>query len=73
MKAVLNGFAVICPLVFQKAHRLIHVTAKGYSLQTFLGRNTVHQKKTMSDSDMHFGLCLSMDIKDFCLRGAASP
>lgn len=27
-------------------------TLKGYSLQTFLGRNTVHQKKTMSDSDM---------------------
>ena len=58
MKTVLNGFAVICQLVFQKAHRLIHVTAKGYSLQTFLGRNTVHQKKTMSDSDMHFGLLM---------------
>jgi len=27
-------------------------TLKGYSLQTFLGRNTVHQKKMMSDSDM---------------------
>jgi len=27
-------------------------TLKGFSLQTFLGRNTVHQKKTMSDSDM---------------------
>lgn len=27
-------------------------TLKGYSLQTFLGRNTVHQKKMMSDIDM---------------------
>jgi pyruvate dehydrogenase E1 component len=27
-------------------------TLKGYSLQTFLGRNTVHQKKTMSEDDM---------------------
>lgn len=27
-------------------------TLKGFSLQTFLGRNTVHQKKMMSDSDM---------------------
>lgn len=27
-------------------------TLKGYSLQSFLGRNTVHQKKMMSDSDM---------------------
>lgn len=27
-------------------------TLKGFSLQSFLGRNTVHQKKTMSDDDM---------------------
>jgi pyruvate dehydrogenase E1 component len=26
-------------------------TLKGYSLNTFVGRNTVHQKKTMSDED----------------------
>lgn len=27
-------------------------TLKGFTLHTFLGRNTVHQKKTMSDTDM---------------------
>lgn len=31
---------------------IIVKTLKGYSLQSFLGRNTVHQKKKMDDSDM---------------------
>eukprot|EP00928_Gymnodinium_smaydae_P012121 TRINITY_DN1440_c0_g2_i1.p1 TRINITY_DN1440_c0_g2~~TRINITY_DN1440_c0_g2_i1.p1 ORF type:complete len:1039 (+),score=225.71 TRINITY_DN1440_c0_g2_i1:71-3187(+) len=41
-------------------------TLKGFSLQTFLGRNTVHQKKMMSEDDMikfrdRLGIQLSND------------
>ena len=39
---------------------------QGYSLQTFLGRNTVHQKKMMSDSDMLLG-CKLVCIAALCL------
>ena len=37
-------------------------------MQTFLGRNTVHQKKTMSDSDMP----LSLKSEKVCWSGAVS-
>jgi len=44
-------------------------TLKGYSLQTFLGRNTVHQKKVMSDSDMQgFRDALNIPISDEVLK-----
>ena len=42
----------------------VELAAQGYSLQTFLGRNTVHQKKTMTDSDMHLGL----SVQPSCLQ-----
>jgi len=44
-------------------------TLKGYSLQTFLGRNTVHQKKMMSDADMtQFRNTLNIPISDEQLK-----
>jgi len=44
-------------------------TLKGFSLQTFLGRNTVHQKKTMSDSDMKgFRDALGIPLSDEQLK-----
>jgi pyruvate dehydrogenase E1 component len=44
-------------------------TLKGYSLQTFLGRNTVHQKKMISDSDMQqYRTTLNIPLTDEQLK-----
>lgn len=44
-------------------------TLKGYSLQTFLGRNTVHQKKVLSESDLKiFRDFLHIPISDAQLK-----
>jgi len=48
-------------------------TLKGYSLQTFLGRNTVHQKKMMSEKDMlDFRDALGIALTDEQLKTADS-
>lgn len=40
-------------------------TLKGYSLQSFMGRNTVHQKKVMSEADMkEFRTSMDIPITD---------
>eukprot|EP00427_Karlodinium_veneficum_P028371 CAMPEP_0169198908 /NCGR_PEP_ID=MMETSP1016-20121227/9064_1 /TAXON_ID=342587 /ORGANISM="Karlodinium micrum, Strain CCMP2283" /LENGTH=1047 /DNA_ID=CAMNT_0009275677 /DNA_START=8 /DNA_END=3151 /DNA_ORIENTATION=- len=44
-------------------------TLKGYSLNTFLGRNTVHQKKVMSDTDKEeFRTAMQIPLTDEQLK-----
>ena len=75
----LHGFAIICPLLFPKgpqSHRLIHVTdlPRGTACRpSWVETRCTRRRQWVILICTLAYLCLTMDITDFCLRGAASP